>query len=239
MGGRRPLARVRRRARLRVVRSARIVLVAWLLVLVGFWLLSWTLGIGPVEAVEGALAGAASGPWGPLALLAAYALRSVLFLPMTVLTVFAGFLLGPWLGAGVALTGSVASALVSYGMARFVGAGVRGPTREGEGTPGWLARMRSAPFETVLISRLAAVPGDAVNVAAGVWRVPVVPFAVATALGGVPGLLAGVWAGASLEGPFEFGGLQLRPSWIVLSVAMLVGSLAISWILRGRLRRRA
>lgn len=221
------------------MRSARIVLVAWLLLLAAFWFVSWSRGIGPVEAVEAVLAGAASGPWGPLALLAAYVLRSVLFLPMTVLTVFAGFLLGPWLGAGVALVGGVASALVSYGMARFVGAGVRGPPREGEGTPGWLARMRGAPFETVLISRLAAVPGDAVNLAAGVWRVPVGPFAAATALGGVPGLLAGVWAGAALEGPFEFGGLQLRPSWVALSLAMLAGSLAISSLLRRRLRRRA
>lgn len=221
------------------MRSARTVLVAWLLVLAGFWLFSWWSGIDPVQAVEGALAGAAPGPWAPLALLAAYAVRSLLFLPVTVLTVFAGFLLGPWLGAGVALLGSVASALVSYGLARFVGAGVRGPPREGEGTPEWLARMRGTPFETVLVSRLAAVPGDVVNVAAGVWRVPVGAFAAATALGGVPGLLAGVWAGAAIEGEFSFGGLRIRPWWVALSVGMLVGSLALSWSIRRRLRRRA
>lgn len=226
------------------MRVARIVLAVWLTVLAAFWITSWWRGADPLEVTQAALAAAGESPWAPLGLLAAYAVRSVLFLPMTLLTVFAGFLLGPWWGAAVALVGSVASALISYALARFVGITwtARGDplrSRGPEAPVGWRGRLARAPFQAVLLARLAAVPGDAVNVAAGVWRIPWLPFAAATGLGGVPGILAGAWAGAAIEGDFAFRSLQLRPGFVGLSVAMLTLSLAISLALRRRARRRA
>ena len=119
---------------LRHVRTGRFVLVLWVTALAAFWGVSWLRGIGPVDALEGALAGAAAEPWAVPLLLGVYVLRSVLFVPMTLLTVFAGFLLGPWWGAVVALVGSVGSALVSYSLARLVRGGGRTPAAVAHGS---------------------------------------------------------------------------------------------------------
>lgn len=218
------------------MRSAHVALAAWILALVAGWFVFVAADGTPAETMSALLRAAARGPWAAPALLAAYALRSLLFLPMTVLTVFAGFLLGPWAGAAVALVGGVGSAIATYALARWVRTGTAASAaRE---APARLTALRSRPFEAVLVSRLAAVPGDLVNVVAGAWRVPLGAFVGGTALGGLPGILAGVFAGASIEGAFAWRGVAVDGPLVAASVAMLVVSLAASAWVRRRGRGR-
>lgn len=229
------------------MRSARIALIVWPASLLTLWAVLAVTGFGPQEAVARGLSLLGSGPWALAALLAAYAVRAVLLLPMTVLTVFAGFLLGPVWGAVGAVAGTILSAVLAYAVARWLRHGTRdaGDDRgEVDAAVGgvrnrpWAVRLRSHPFEAVLTARAAAVPGDLVNLVSGAWRIPVAPFALGTVLGGLPGILAAVWAGASLEGAFAFEGMRPRPALLLASGGMLVVSVLLARVVRTVQRRR-
>lgn len=203
----------------------------WAVLLALAWGGAWWSGLGPAGASAGGLEALATGRWVVPGLLAAYLVRGVLLFPSTVLTLFAGWALGPWLGAVVAWAGVLGSAGVAYALARFV----RGdPTDRPAG--GRLARWRASlhrnAFRATLFARLASLPGDAVNVVAGAARAPFGPFVAATALGGAPGLLAVVWAGAALEGTFAWRDAQVDARWFLASGAMLLVGLGASWVAR-------
>ena len=199
----------------------------WIGALLLFWWYAQTREGGAVAWVEDWLAGIAGDPWALAGLFAAYLVRPLLLLPMTVLTAFSGFLLGAFWGTVFALGAVLASASAAYAVARFLGAG-----RVPEGR--WWRRMRDRSFETVITARLMMLPGDLVNFAAGALRISFAAFALATAIGGVPGLLIGVFAGASLQGVFRFEGVRLDVGYLIASAVLLVASLAVARWLRGR-----
>ena len=199
----------------------------WIAVVVAFWILAQGREGGGVDLVEGVLAGLAGNRWAMVGLMGAYLVRPLLVLPMTLLTAFAGFLLGPLWGGAFAAVGVLASASVAYAVARFLGAG-----RAPEGR--WWRILRRRSFEAILVARLMLVPGDAVNYAAGALRIDFGRFAAATALGGLPGLMIGVLAGASVEGAFTFSGVRLNAWYLVASLALLVASFVAAAVLRRR-----
>lgn len=199
----------------------------WIACVVAFWLYAQAREGGAVALVEDVLAALAGNPWALAGLLGAYLIRPVLVLPMTVLTAFSGFLLGPVFGTAFGLVGVLASASIAYGLARFMGAG-RVPAGR------WWRLLRDRSFEALVTARLMLVPGDAVNYAAGALRIPFRAFFLATAIGGMPGLLIGVLAGASVEGAFTFDGLRLNVGYLIASAVLLVASLSASRLLRRR-----
>jgi len=211
----------------------------WLVLLAAAWGAALLIGGGPDGSLGALLLRFATGPWGAFAILLAYALRGVVLFPSSVLTLFTGWALGPWWGALVAWLGVLASAAVAYGAARWVRRDhVVVPSTDP--VPGrwarWEARLRSRGFEATLIARLASMPGDAVNVLAGASRAPFAPFLSATALGGAPGLLAVVLAGASLEGAFDADGVRIRVELLAASLALAVLAFGVSLGLRKRAR---
>lgn len=222
----------------------------WIVVLVLAWGAVLLAGVDPVRDPGAWIARAAEGPWVAPALLAAYAARAVVLFPATALALFAGYALGPVWGALIAWAGAVGSAALAYGLARAVRprrtevpSDARAPPdepaphTEAGGRGGWRERLSRNAFEAILIARLAAAPGDVVNVTAGVARAPFAPFLVATAAGGLPGLLAVVWAGASLEGAFRVQGVPVRPGLVAASIAMAALALGVSAWLRRWTRR--
>lgn len=210
----------------------------WIVVLALAWGAVLVAGVDPVRDPGAWIARAAEGPWVAPALLAAYAARAVVLFPATALALFAGYALGPVWGALIAWIGAVGSAALAYGLARAVrpGRGAPGAPEAAGGRGGWRVRLSRNAFEAILIARLAAAPGDVVNVTAGVARAPFGRFVAATALGGLPGLLAVVWAGASLEGAFRVQGVPVRPGLVAASIAMAALALGVSAWLRRRTR---
>lgn len=213
-----------------------IALVAWLgLVASAWWWLSRAEG-GVDAGIAAALTEVTRPGVGVPTLLLAFAVRPLLLLPVTVLTAFCGWWLGPLAGYLVALVAVSATSLVPYAVARFargapaVGAPPSAPS-------GWRGALTRAPFRAVLMARLMMLPGDFVSAAAGALRVPWTTFLAATALGGAPGLAVGVLAGASLPrgGPFGVQGLRLDP-WLL---AGAVAAFAFAWGAAELLRRRS
>ncbi|UCH25352.1 MAG: VTT domain-containing protein [Trueperaceae bacterium] len=206
-----------------------LVLGIWLLGLLIFWWFARQQDKGPLLVLQTWLLWVSESSFGGLFLLGIYLLRPLLLLPMTILTVFAGFLFGLLWGAFYALAATLFSASLAYLLARYLGAGGSWQDR----AP-LVQRLRSKGFITVLTSRLAFVPGDFVNYASGMLRVPFGPFFAATALGGIPGLFIGVLAGASIEGAFAFEGVRFNYGYLLFSGILLVASLSISAFLRRR-----
>lgn len=205
-------------------------LLVWLLMAAAAW---WWAGEHP-DGAAGAVTEVltlAQTPRGAFSVLVvAFALRPLTLLPSTVLTAFAGFLLGPTLGFAFATVAVVATSLVPYGAARMLRGRALRPPRDG-----WRSALARRPFAAVMTARLTMLPGDLVNVSAGVLRVPVWPFVAATALGGAPGLLVGVLAGASLRGSsFSVAALTLDLGLLLAALALLLASLAVAALLRRR-----
>ena len=208
-----------------------LVLGVWLLGLLIFWWFARQQDRGPLLVLQGWLLWVSESSLGGLFLLGIYLLRPLLLLPMTILTVFAGFLFGLVWGAVYALAATLFSASLAYLLARYLGAG-----GSWQDSAPLVQRLRSQGFATVLTSRLAFVPGDFVNYASGILRVPFRAFFAATALGGVPGLFIGVLAGASIEGAFAFEGVRPNYWYLLFSGVLLAASLLIAAHLRRRRR---
>ncbi len=202
-------------------------LALWFIVLSVFWVYVQRSDKSVSEILTFWLESLSTSPYSVLLLLGVYLIRPLLLLPITLLTVFSGFLYGAFWGTLYATLAMLASSSLAYVIGRFLsGDRIRLQTT-------WMTKLRERSFETVLTSRLIFLPGDLVNYACGFLKISFVAFLFATALGGLPGLLVGVFAGASLE-TFSADGFKLNPWYIVASLLLLVLSLGVSRLLRRR-----
>jgi uncharacterized membrane protein YdjX (TVP38/TMEM64 family) len=120
-------------------------------------------------------------PWLPLAAVAAYALAVCAFVPGAVLAGASGLLFGAALGTLVAVVSATLGATLAFLLAR---AGAARPYRAlaTARVKGWTTRIERRGFLAVLYARLApGAPFALVSYAAGVTRIRLVAFAVATA----------------------------------------------------------
>lgn len=206
------------------------VLLLWLIAIVAFWAYAQWRDEGVTALIQRWLLAISEARWGPLVLFGLFMMRPLFLLPITILNAFGGFLFGPVWGLIYTLSATLLSSAIAYGIGRFFG-GVKTVTANDRGL---LQRLRERSFETVLIGRLTFLPGDLVNYGAGFVRVSFAGFMLATALGGLPGLLMTVLAGASIEGAFRFEGVTLRPAFLVISILLLLLSLTLAHYLRRR-----
>lgn len=181
-----------------------------------------------------------SSAWGPLLYIALYALRPLIFFPATLLTLTSGSIFGA--GSLLNLTlavlytaiGANASAMVAYLVGRFFGQGLLQERQGSEGKAGliqgYAERMRNNSFETVLIMRFIFLPYDLVNYLAGILRIDWKAFLLATILGSIPGTIAFVSFGASIDIKDLAAGKtpEFNPWVLGFGLVILLVSLAIS-----------
>lgn len=213
-------------------RTAVVAVLSWVLLILAFWVASSLLGQSPPELLADSLQLLAASPYAAFWLVLVYLVRPFLLLPVTVLTVFSGFLFGPVLGGLYALIASLVSSYSVFALARLL---VSRSGRPNLAAGGRFARqLQQQGFETVLTARLAFVPGDLINYLSGALGVRLSEFLLATLIGGTPGLLMGVLAGTSIRGEFEFSGLRINWYYLAGSVALLLVSLLVANWLRRR-----
>lgn len=201
--------------------------------------LSWAVAqdLSPGEAATRLVDAISGSAWGPVVFVAVYVLRPLVFFPASVLTVAGGFLFGAAGGLVLVLLASNASALVAYGLARWLGDGALADRDAAGRLARWTRRMRERSFETVLVMRLIFLPYDLVSYLAGAARIHLGAFIAATALGSAPATVAFVLFGASLE-DFDGGVPAIDLPVLVASGVILVAGLGLARILRRRERRR-
>jgi uncharacterized membrane protein YdjX (TVP38/TMEM64 family) len=132
----------------------------------------------------------------------AFALLTGGCLPVAMaLTLVSGVVFGPFLGGGATVLGATGGATLTYLAARSA----LGPVfaRLVAGTPRadrMIERMRTDPFTVILSARLMPMfPFAALNVAAGLARIPLRPYVLATLLAAIPTSFLYASIGAGLD----------------------------------------
>lgn len=188
-------------------------------------------------------------PFGPLLYILIYALRPLIFFSAAVLTIASGSIFGAGSIVNLALAvlytviGSNLSATVAYYVGRFFGKGL---LAEGDGENSGLLqryadRMRQNSFETILIMRFIFLPYDLVNYLAGILRIDWKAFILASLLGSIPGTIAFVSFGASIDiKELAMGKTPQFDPWVLFfGVVIFIVSLAISRYFKQRETQRA
>ncbi|MFW5418774.1 TVP38/TMEM64 family protein [Nocardiopsis sp. CNT-189] len=164
----------------------------------------------------------AAGPAAPAAYLACYVAAALVYVPRPALNAAAGVLFAPWLGVPVALAGGVAAALVQFWLSRFlardfVAARLPRPAAER------LDRLaeRHGLLAVVQLRLLPVLPFSAVNHGLGLTSLGAVPFAVGTAVGGLPATAALVLLGDAAADPLSPAFLACAALFAVLCAAGL------------------
>jgi uncharacterized membrane protein YdjX (TVP38/TMEM64 family) len=177
-------------------------------------------------------------PFGPLLYILIYGLRPLLFFSATVLTIASGSIFGAGSLFNLALAviytviGSNLSATVAYYVGRFFGQDLlKEEAGENAGfIQRYAERMRQNSFETILIMRFIFLPYDLVNYLAGILRIDWKAFILSSLLGSIPGTIAFVSFGASLDiKELAMGKTPDFDPWVlVFGALILVVSLALS-----------
>lgn len=165
---------------------------------------------------------------GPILYIVIYAFRPILFFPATLLTFLSGVLFGVWWGFLATMIGENLSASVAYTIGRFFGTHIP----ELKKSPITLDTENT--FSSILFTRFAFFPFDLVNYLSGFLRLRWAPFALATAIGIIPGALVFIIAGASLEWVehFDLSSIEIDSSLIITSVTLFIITSALAYGLK-------
>ena len=162
------------------------------------------------------------GPWFPLTFFLAHVVVTVVPVPRTAFTLSAGLLFGPALGIAIAVTASTASALIALLVVRACGWRLNRLVRH-QSIDTVDERLRQRGWLAILSLRLIpAVPFSAINYAAGASTVRVLPYAVATLAGLLPGTAAVVILGDALAG---------HPTPLLYLVSVCTGTLGLTGLI--------
>ncbi len=197
---------------------------ALVLALVLTWQFTPLASLANPDRVQAALRSFAEGPWGPFVVLGLFVGSSLLFFPITVLIAATAAAFGPWLGFAYAATGSLVSALITFGIGALVGRetlrNVLGPRLNRIRN-----RIRRRGLIAVALLRLVPVaPFEIINLVAGASRIRFIDYLIGTALGMLPGIVAMAALGHQISRMIAHPGLEAF-AWLALAV---IGWVALS-----------
>ncbi len=201
----------------------------WLAAIVGYVAFTRSRDLSTLEAAEELRQALADHWWGPALFIAVYTIRPLVFFPAAILTVLGGLAFGPVWGTVWTVVASNLSCAVTFGVGRFFGS---------DSAAGNLARLLGGtvdraierPFETTIVMRLLYLPFDAVGYVGGFLRLRFWPFLAGSALGTLPGTVAFVGFGASVDS-LDAGLPSFDPVVLAASVALAVaGSMFSRWL---------
>ncbi|GAB4458451.1 MAG: TVP38/TMEM64 family protein [Anaerolineales bacterium] len=208
-------------------------LLFWLVLFAAYQWYALSNDLSPLQVVQRMLAFMQNGVWGALIYVILYAIRPLILFPSTLLTLAGGFVFGPALGVIYTVIASNISSTIAYFVGHFFGEGLL----KDDGSDGliqrYARRMRENSFETVMVMRFIFLPYDAVSYLAGFLRIKYLPFILATALGSIPGTMAFIGFGASIE-TFDGTLPRLNPATLGVSFAIFIVSILLSRMFKKR-----
>jgi len=204
----------------------------WVSLVVGYVWFSRSRDLSPLETAEELRGAFADNWWGPALFVAVYAIRPLVLFPATIPTILAGLAFGLVWGTVWTVIGSNLSVVVAYLVGRYV---LRGPAAERLLRPlgSFVERARRNPFETAVLARLLYLPYDPPNFAAGLLSLPLGRFLAGSFLGALPGTMAYVGFGASVDS-LDAGTPSFDFRILLASIALAIGGIAFSQVLKRR-----
>ncbi|MGP4069711.1 TVP38/TMEM64 family protein [Halobacillus sp. B29] len=168
------------------------------------------------------------GFYGPLLFMGLYAIGPIVVFPTSILSLAAAFAYGLWPGMLYIVIGATAAGITGYVMGRFFGDSVL-KFQESKWSEKIYYRMKERGFLYVFVLRLIPIVGfDILSYLAGVTRVKLRSFIIATIFGMLPGTFAYSLVGTSLAS----GDRQLI--FIALTVFALI--FALTFLFRNKVR---
>jgi len=210
---------------------------AWSIVLAAFWYGARQAGVGPLDYLFGGIEQVATHPWAAAWVLALYLARPLLLVPISIVNVATGFVLGLLPGLVLALAGTLASASIGYGIGRGLGSAQLAASLPERWS--FLGMLRRNAFASVVAGGLMYLHADAVNLPAGLMRIRYPVFLAGIAVGNALTMSAAVLAGASVEGSLSDATVAVDASTLVPALALFALSLTLaSWLRRRTARAR-
>lgn len=188
-------------------------------------------GLSPLQVVQQLLDFMKNGAWGVLIYIVLYAVRPLILFPSTILTLAGGFVFGPVLGVLYTIIASNISSTIAFYVGQFFGEGLLKDDGSDGLTQRYARRLRENSFETVMVMRFIFLPYDFVSYLSGFLKIKFIPFILATALGSIPGTIAFVGFGASIES-FDGALPKLNPVTLGVSVALFIVSIVLSRVFK-------
>jgi len=198
-------------------------LIAFAFVLTVVFAISLAIGPHSARGLRDSLTGA--GPWAPIVVVAIYALLTCAMVPGPVLAGASGLLFGTALGTAIAIVSATLGATLAFVIARSMAhrslAAIAGARLRD-----WIARIQARGFVAVLYARVApGAPFALVSYSAGMTRVRLRDFVLATLIGASPRAFAYAALGGNL------GNYTSPEALVALGVlgAMALGGTALLW----------
>lgn len=186
--------------------------------------------VGPMRMV-------AASDWAPLATIGIYLVGGLTLFPITVLIAVTAMVFGPWEGVLYSLLGSVAGALIGYAVGWLAGRRAPSIWKMRDGRVARLIRVfaGNGVIGIASLRMLPLAPFMLINLAAGAARVPFMDFAIGSALGLGPGIIAFNMMGVQLQQVLTQG----RAEDVGVLVALLAGWFALTLLLQRLINRYA
>lgn len=187
-----------------------------------------------VEALQAQLA--QFGVWGPVALIVLWLVAPLLFVPGGPITLAAGALFGPLLGAVYSLIGATGGATLAFLLARYAGADW--VERRARGHLAQLkAGVESEGWRFVAFVRLVPLfPFNLLNYALGLTRIRLAEYVLATAVCMIPGAAGYAYLGYAGREALTGAEGWVRTGGIALGV--LAALVLLPWMVRHWRRHR-
>lgn len=165
-----------------------------------------------------------------VAFLAISIIRPIFFIPLTPFTIASGFLFGLGWGLAYALTGSILSALLAFGISRYLFQDYV-KTKLLSQYPAVDRLIQEKGWQFVLFLRvIPVIPFDVVSYLAGASRVRLRDYLFSTLLGELPGAIILVIFGSTLARPGTY--------LFYASLILVLGLLVLPELARRLLRKR-
>ncbi|VWX35366.1 TVP38/TMEM64 family protein [Exiguobacterium oxidotolerans] len=186
------------------------------------WFSRSYLNISPTEIKEWILS---FGMWAPILYIVLYTVRPLIFFPASVLSITGGLAFGAMMGTVYTVIGATLGAVVAFLVAKKLGKGV---IKNSAGKVDQIQQqLEKNGFIYVLIFRLLPIFNfDLISYAAGLSKVRLLPFFLATLIGIIPGTFAYNFLGSSI--------VSKDPRIIIGAIIVFLILTIVPWYLQKR-----
>ncbi|MCT4781483.1 MULTISPECIES: TVP38/TMEM64 family protein [Exiguobacterium] len=188
------------------------------------WFSRAYLDINPTDIKEWILS---FGMWAPILYILLYTIRPLIFFPASVLSITGGLAFGALMGTVYTVIGATLGAVVAFLVAKKLGTGLIKQKDSAGKVEQIQHQLEKNGFIYVLIFRLLPIFNfDLISYAAGLSKVRLLPFFLATLIGIIPGTFAYNFLGSSI--------VSKDPRIIIGAVTVFVVLTIVPWYIQKR-----
>ena len=199
----------------------------WIAIGIGMYMYLMKIGFDGALLVQ-QLFDLFNSPAGIFLYILVYTVRAFISFSAVALTVLGGTIYGFWGGMLLVLIASNASASFAY----LLGKTVFASESKEKSKFKIINYARENPFEAVLIGRLTFIPYDLLSYISGALKISFPSYLLATVIGSIPGTLAFVSFGASLQSLEDINNFMLDPIYVVMGFVLMGISIGISKLVK-------